>query len=404
MAATGDRPGAAARREAAEQRPYDPRREARRQLLRLTVPDEVDPRDLDTEVRQELRSLAKDTADLAAKHLVMTGRLLDDDPETALAHARAAGALAGRIGPVREAVGLAAYAAEEWAEALSELRTARRITGRAEHLAVQADCERALGRPERALAVLEDLDVPKLEQSARVELVIVVAGARRDLGQPDAAVLLLQGPARATTARRPWATRLWYAYADALLAADRADEAREWFAKSAEQDGQGGTDALDRLLELDGVVLEDLQGDDGDDDEPEPEQVDLEALLVAPVTTPQEQRKAGPEQEELSGQEHRDPAGPEPAAAGGAATAPAPGADDLPPPPSLSAQPDPAADGSSTVVVSTEDAGGRRPVVGVTSLFSDEEPVAVAEPPRLQVPVVRFAPPPADESVPADEQ
>jgi len=210
----------------------------------------------------------------------MTGRLIDTDPDAALAHARAAGALAGRIGPVREAVGLAAYAAEQWAEALSELRAARRITGRAEHLAVLADCERALGRPERALAVLEDPDVPRLEQAARVELVIVVAGARRDLGQPDAAVLLLQGPARATTARRPWATRLWYAFADALLAAARENEARDWFAKAAEQDGQGETDALDRLLELDGVSLQDLQGDDDDaPDEPEPDAPDLEALL-----------------------------------------------------------------------------------------------------------------------------
>ena len=214
---------------------------------------------LDAEVRQDLRGLSKDSADLTARHLVMTGRLLDEEPAQALAHARAASALAGRIGAVREATGLAAYAAEEWAEALSELRAARRLSGRSDHLAVMADCERALQRPERALAVLEDPDVPRLEQAARVELVIVVAGARRDLGQPDAAVLLLQGPARATTSRRPWAARLWYAFADALLAAERQDEAREWFAKAAEQDGQGETDAMERLLELDGVVLEDLQ-------------------------------------------------------------------------------------------------------------------------------------------------
>ena len=260
---------------------YDPRREERRQRARLPVPDDVQPRDLDPEVRQDLRSLSKDSADLVARHLVMTGRLLDDDPQQALLHARAAGALGGRVGAVREAVGLAAYAAEEWAEALSELRAARRITGRADHLPVMADSERALGRPERALAQLDDPDVPRLEQAVRVELVIVVSGARRDLGQPDAAVLLLQGPARATTARRPWAARLWYAYADALLAADRGDEAREWFAKAAEHDGQGETDAMERLLELDGVVLEDLQlsEDDDEDDQPYDGPEDLSSLL-----------------------------------------------------------------------------------------------------------------------------
>jgi tetratricopeptide (TPR) repeat protein len=222
---------------------------------------------LDPEVRAELRPLVRETADTVAKHLVMTGRLLDEDPEQALAHARAARALAGRVGPVREAVGLAAYHAGEWAECLAELRAARRITGSAEHLAVMADCERALGRPERALAVGDDPSVPSLEQAARVELVIVLSGARRDLGQLDAAVLQLQEPARRTRRTRPWAARLWYAYADALLVAGREAEAREWFSAAADADEQGETDADERLLELDGVQLSDLQ-DDEDADEP----------------------------------------------------------------------------------------------------------------------------------------
>lgn len=217
---------------------------------------------LDDDARRELRSLTKETAELVARHLVMTGRLLDDEPEQALAHARAARALAGRVGVVREAAGLASYAAGEWSEALSELRAARRITGRPEHLAVLADCERALGRPERALAYGDDPAVPSLSQDERVELVIVVAGARRDMGQVDAGVLLLQDPARRTTAARPWAARLWYAYADLLLAAGREAEAREWFGKTADVDVEGQTDAADRVLELDGVVVEDLGEDE----------------------------------------------------------------------------------------------------------------------------------------------
>lgn len=354
------RSGAGARREEVEARAYDPRREARRQLIRVPLPDDVDPRALDQEVRQDLRGLGKDTADLTAQHLIMTGRLLDEDPQAALAHARAAGALAGRIGAVREAVGLAAYAAQEWADALSELRAARRITGRAEHLAVVADCERALGRPERALTVLSDAEVPKLEQAARVELVIVVAGARRDLGQPHAAVLLLQGPARATTARRPWATRLWYAYADALLAAGREDEAREWFAKAAEQDGQGETDAMERLLELDGVVLQDLQeSEDDDDEEPEAEPVDLQALLREPVAHPAQThaRPDGGEPQQLADDAVTAEPGPPPAAAAATGQADGPTAEPAP------------------------------------GLFSDEEPVAAAEPASTRPPVVPFTPP-----------
>lgn len=233
----------------------------------MPLPDDVEPQMLDKETRAELRSLAKDTSDLVARHLVMTGRLLDEDPEAALAHARAARALAGRVGVVREAAGLAAYLNGEWADALSELRTARRVTGRPDHLHVMADCERALDRPERALAYADDPDVPRLEQENRVELVIVLAGARRDLDQAEAAVLLLQDPARRTTAKRPWAARLWYAYADALLAAGRPDEARDWFSRAAEIDDDGETDAAERLLEMDGVVLDGFDDGVEEDDE-----------------------------------------------------------------------------------------------------------------------------------------
>jgi tetratricopeptide (TPR) repeat protein len=256
-----DRGASSARREELATRVYDPRREERRRLARVELPDDVDPRQLDGEVRRELRSLSKETAELVARHLVVVGRTLDDDPETALRHARAAGALAGRVAPVREAAGLAAYAAGEWAEALTELRAARRISGHAGHLAVMADCERALGRPERALDLGNDPDVPSLQQDERVELVIVLSGARRDLGQAEAAVLLLQEPARRTSRQRPWAARLWYALADALLDAGRPDDARDWFARAAEADEHGQTDADERLLELDGVVLEDLAPD-----------------------------------------------------------------------------------------------------------------------------------------------
>ena len=266
-------PAARARREAIEAREYDPRREQRRQATRVALPDDVDPRDLDPDARKELRSLTKEAAALVARHLVMAGRLLDTDPEQALAHARAARAMAARIGVVREAVGLAAYAMQQWTEALAELRASRRITGRPDHLAVFADCERALGRPERALAYADDPAVPGLPQDERVELVIVLAGARSDLGQLDAAVLMLQEPAQRTSAQRAWAARLWYAYADALLSASRVEEARDWFSRVAGVDEDGSTDAVDRILSLDGVELIDLAvaEDDDEADTPPPD-------------------------------------------------------------------------------------------------------------------------------------
>ena len=269
----------------AAERPYDPRREARRQLARVALPDEVQPHDLDRDVRKELLSLSKETADLVARHLVMAGRLMDDDPQAALSHARAARALAGRIGAVREAAGLVAYAAGEWPEALSELRAARRITGEADHLPVMADCERALGRPERALIVAEDPQVSGLSPAARVEMLIVVSGARRDLGQADAAVVTLQVSALDAPPLRPWTARLRYAYADALLEAGRDDEARDWFARTVDADDDGQTDAEDRLLALDGVVFEDLleATDDSDDTDDPADLPSARSVAFAPV-------------------------------------------------------------------------------------------------------------------------
>jgi tetratricopeptide (TPR) repeat protein len=226
------------------------------------LPEDIVATDLDQEVRAELVSLARPVADTVARHLVATGRLIDEDPETALAHALAARRLAARIAAVREAVGLAAYHAGDWQTAIAELRTYHRLTGRQTHLAVLADAERALGRPERAIDLYRNADRKSLDPAAAVELLIVAAGARRDLGQDDAAVAMLQVRELSSDADEPWVPRLRYAYADALFNAGRRDEAREWFARAAEADVDAQTDAAERLLELDGVVLTDNDLDD----------------------------------------------------------------------------------------------------------------------------------------------
>ncbi|MEU8130353.1 hypothetical protein AB0B68_24315 [Micromonospora sp. NPDC049049] len=197
-----------------------------------------------------------------ARHLVATGQLIDENPAEALAHALAARRLASRISAVREAVGLAAYRAGEWQSAIAELRTYHRMSGLQSHLAVLADCERALGRPERAIDLFRGADREKLDQAVAIELLIVAAGARGDLGQKDAAVAMLQVPDLTNEATVPWTARLRYAYADALLAVGRREEAREWFSRAADVDTEGETDAAERLLELDGVVIE---GDEEDE-------------------------------------------------------------------------------------------------------------------------------------------
>ncbi|MEW2418842.1 tetratricopeptide repeat protein [Streptomyces sp. NPDC046866] len=225
-------------------------------------------------MRQELLSLPKGLAEEVSRNLVMVARLIDEEPEQAYAYSRIALRLASRVAAVREAAGFAAYATQKYSEALAEFRAAKRMTGSVELWPVMADCERGLGRPERALAMAGEPEVQKLDKAGQVEMRLVAAGARRDMGQLDAAIVTLQSPELASNAVQPWTARLRYAYADALLAAGREDEAREWFAKTVESDKDGATDASDRLAELDGVEFVDALdteafGEDEDEDEAE---------------------------------------------------------------------------------------------------------------------------------------
>ena len=222
--------------------------------------------------------MAVESAEIVSRHLVMTQRLLDDRPDLAWEHAKAAVARGGRLAVVREAAGVAAYTAGEYADALAQFRAARRISGSDSYWPIMADCERGLGRPERAITMAGAPEVDRLDKAGRVEMRIVASGARRDLGQLDAAVVTLQCPELQSTARESWSARLKFAYADALLAAGREDEARDWFAKAVEADVDDETDAAERLADLDGIVWVDtLDGDEDetDDDESVDEVEDL---------------------------------------------------------------------------------------------------------------------------------
>jgi tetratricopeptide (TPR) repeat protein len=158
----------------------------------------------------------------------MAGRLIDEEPELAFQHALAASRRGGRLGAVREAVGLTAYAAGHYGEALREFRTYRRISGSNVHLPVMADCERGLGRPDRALDVARSEEAQDLDAPGKVELAIVAAGARTDLGQLDAAVAELEIPQLDMNRAFSYSPRLFRAYANALSAVGRNDEADKW--------------------------------------------------------------------------------------------------------------------------------------------------------------------------------
>lgn len=214
------------------------------------IPAEIDAKQLAPEIRGELTTLDRSTADVIARHLVAAGELLDEDPEAALAHARAARAKAGRIAAVREAVGIAAYQCGDWAQALAELRAARRMGSRSPLLALIADCERGVGRPERAIELARSPEAGELDGDDADELRIVAAGARSDLGQHEQALSILSTPALDPERTGQTAARLFYAHADTLLLLGRSQEALQWFLHAARADVEGITDAEDRITEL----------------------------------------------------------------------------------------------------------------------------------------------------------
>lgn len=218
--------------------------------------------DLDRAVRARLRTLSKDNAQEVGRHLVMTGRLLDADPELAYEHAQAAVRRAGRVDVVREAAGLAAYRTGRFAEALRELRTVRRLNGSSEHLAVMADCERGLGRPERALALAASDEARDLEPEVQVELAMVVSGARLDLGEPEAALAVLAaGAPAAVPGTGVLGARVAQARAAALEALGRPVDAATELARFSADDLAVASGEVEE-----DVVVFDLADDEDTDD------------------------------------------------------------------------------------------------------------------------------------------
>ena len=214
----------------------------------LKVPDEITGKELAPEIKAELRTLPEGLALFVSRHLVAAGEFVDTDSDLALKHAKAANvAAASRLAIVREAVGVTAYHAGDFKLALSELRTARRISGRPDSLALIADCERALGRPEKSVECGNEKDLQKMQRADYHELMLVIAGARSDLGQKDAGLALAKIPEFNTGKPAASVARMRFVYAQTLKNLGRDEESQIWFKKTVELDPEDFTGATQFL-------------------------------------------------------------------------------------------------------------------------------------------------------------
>ena len=197
----------------------------RQRIPEPSIPDDVEPADLERGARNELRALGRANAENVARHLVMAQRLLNDDPQAAYEHARYAASHAGRVAVVRETTGICAYLAGHYSEALREIRAARRLSGLDLHRAIEVDCERALGHVDKALQAAKATDPRQLDEIERAELAMVVSSLRHEMGQTDLGLIVIEDAIRARPSDSDTLRRLHSVRADRLEDLGRRQEA-----------------------------------------------------------------------------------------------------------------------------------------------------------------------------------
>jgi len=212
------------------------------------IPDEADFDDLDPSVANELRTLPDDLRERVGRLLVAADHsVAEGDDDKAREFTKEAKRLAGRVACVREAYAITSYLCGDYAEALAELRAVRRMRGGDEFVPMMADCERALGKPEKALELLRGMALTGLDPVTRAELLIVMAGARADMGQVDAALVTLETPDLTGCPDLAARARMQYAYADLWERSGDITKAREWFTAAVKSDPEDVIGAAQRL-------------------------------------------------------------------------------------------------------------------------------------------------------------
>jgi 23S rRNA pseudouridine2605 synthase len=236
------------------------------------IPPEIQAEELPLAIRVQLKTLTEENAERVSRHLAMVGLLIDDDPELAHSHAMAAVARAGRIGLVHEFAGVTAYNIGEFSLALRELLTHRRISGSNDQIALIADSERGMGRPEKALELGRSIDRSKLQPQQRVDLAIAMSGARLDMGQSDLALAELEIPELNPSKVFEYTVPLFRAYAECLRELKREADSLKWddLAERAEEQfdekKKPDTEFFDVIEEIEIPKLSDRPKYDGPQD------------------------------------------------------------------------------------------------------------------------------------------
>ena len=206
---------------------------------------------LSDDVVEEIRATARPgKAEIAIKVLSeAAGAFAEEDYSNAIRLGEQAKHMALRSASARELLGLAYYRAGRWQEAARELAAFKRISGTTDQNPVLADCYRAMGKPQRALELCDEIDERSSSPAVVFEGAMVAAGAMADMNRLDDAIRRLERMDLRPAVAEAHHVRLWYMLGDLLERRGRYTQAKEWFSAAAAADPDL-TDAPERAARL----------------------------------------------------------------------------------------------------------------------------------------------------------
>lgn len=150
---------------------------------------------------------------------------------------------------VREALGIAHYHREEFADAADELEAYRRLSGREDQNHLLADCARALGRHAQVASYVEAMRQARVDEERVAEGLLVLAGHQADRGRLEGALATLEEADLAPEEIEPYHVRLWYMAADIAERLGDGATAREYL-EAVTAVTEGYLDVEERLAAL----------------------------------------------------------------------------------------------------------------------------------------------------------
>lgn len=228
-----------------------PRRDVRESLSEPS--SRYDPVHLEDRLTAELRATARPgKGEILVKVFAdAVAAFTAGDLEEAIRLGEQSKHIALRSVPAREFLGLAYYRAGKWQEAARELAAFRRMSGSNEQNPVIADCYRALGKPDKAIALCDEMDARKVDPAAFYEGAIVAAGTLADTGRVEEGVQRLRRLDLSPAEAEAHHIRAWYVLGDLLERQGRFTQAREWF-EAVDAADPDATDAFERAARLRG--------------------------------------------------------------------------------------------------------------------------------------------------------